>query len=157
MLKIGKFGSFGIFPLKKWPQNENEASFWNNLPLNIHYNTRKPNKIISITLINQIYSIENAGNLTIGGFMHLKLDKFSAFSCRSFWLPMVMEVILYGFLASLGIFLEGILQKLVSFLLFGLLWRGKIANKAPKTPNFPIFSIFRALHMGTQGNDTNYI
>ena len=65
------------------------------------------------------------------------------FSEQSIWIPRVIVIvqILYGCLASLVIYIGGILQRLASFLFFALLWRGKIANanKAPKTPDFPIF------------------
>ena len=45
---------------------------------------------------------------------------------------MVMELILYDFLASLGIFLGGILQ----FLSWPHFFFGKTADKAPKIQNF---------------------
>ena len=53
-------------------------------------------------------------------------------------------------------FLRGILQSCASFFL-GLLWVGKDAYNAPKTSDLPIFSIFRAIHLNTQGNNTNLI
>ena len=54
------------------PRNENEASFWNSLEIS---NARKPNKIISITLRDQIYSLENAENSTKPGFYAPKISQ----------------------------------------------------------------------------------
>ena len=74
---------------------------------------------------------------------------FLAFSEKSIWIPRVLAVIHYGFLASLWIFTGAMFQKLASFLIFGSFMR---RHRGQKSLNFAIFfDIFKAPCLITWG------
>ena len=58
-----------------------------------------------------------------------QIGLFLRFSGQSVWLHRVVVLILYGFLASLGVYLGGTLKILASFSFFGLLWGCRVINE----------------------------